>query len=199
MATDLSTRERLVDAAIRLMPARGYEAVGVAELCGAADVRRGSFYYHFDSKEDLALAMVDRSWRESRETIFEPAFGDSSRPVAERFQAYTELLVTIHRRRRQEADHVHGCRLGNLAIELSTTHPAIQGKVRSCLDEMTGYFERALQDGIDRGEIRPDLDVADVAQAICAHMEGLVMLAKVRNDPDVIARLADHAMRLTQA
>ena len=63
---------------------------------------------------------------------------------------------------------------------------------------MAGYFARALQDGMDRGEIRSDLDVAEVADAICAQMEGLMLLAKARNDPDLLLRLADQAMRLTR-
>ena len=45
---DTSTRQRLLDAADVLMHERGYEAVGVAELCNAADAKKGSFYFFFD-------------------------------------------------------------------------------------------------------------------------------------------------------
>ena len=52
------TRERLLDAADRLMWARGYEAVGVAELCAEAGAPRGSFYHWWPSKQALAAAML---------------------------------------------------------------------------------------------------------------------------------------------
>ncbi|MGI9623425.1 MAG: TetR/AcrR family transcriptional regulator [Acidimicrobiales bacterium] len=199
MPSESSSRERLLECASQLIHARGYESVGVAELCSAADVRKGSFYYHFDSKEDLALAMVDRIWRDRREVLFEPAFGDPTRSAEEQFAIYTALLADGHRERFVEHGQINGCRFGNLAIELSTTHPDIQARIRTCLEEMAEYFERALQGGIDSGELDPDIDVAEVAQAICAHMEGLLLLAKVRNDPEVITRLGDDAMRLAAA
>ena len=38
---------------------RSYQAVGVDELCQAADVRKGSFYHYFSSKSELAKAVID--------------------------------------------------------------------------------------------------------------------------------------------
>lgn len=53
------TRQRLLDAAFRLMAQRGADAVAITEITEAADVGIGSFYNHFDSKEDVYRALVD--------------------------------------------------------------------------------------------------------------------------------------------
>ena len=56
----LPTRDRLIDAARKLFWAQGYEVTSVAEILKKAEVNSGSLYYHFKSKEDLLLAVLDR-------------------------------------------------------------------------------------------------------------------------------------------
>ncbi|MEV5543961.1 helix-turn-helix domain-containing protein [Saccharopolyspora shandongensis] len=52
----------MLTAAQELIELRGYSALGVAEICKAAGVPKGSFYYFFESKETLALAVLDDHW-----------------------------------------------------------------------------------------------------------------------------------------
>lgn len=59
MTRTSDARERLVRTAARLFLTRSYQAVGVDELCAAADVRKGSFYYYFRAKAELAKAVID--------------------------------------------------------------------------------------------------------------------------------------------
>jgi AcrR family transcriptional regulator len=62
------TRERLLDAALRLMAARGMAGVAINEITEAADVGFGSFYNYFESKEAIYDALVKQ--------VFED-FGDA--------------------------------------------------------------------------------------------------------------------------
>ena len=54
--------EKILAAGRSLFESRGYSALGVAEICRAAGVPKGSFYYFYESKEALALAVVDEHW-----------------------------------------------------------------------------------------------------------------------------------------
>lgn len=58
------TRERLLDAALRLMAQKGMEGVAISEITEAADVGFGSFYNHFASKEAIYEAVVDSVFEE---------------------------------------------------------------------------------------------------------------------------------------
>lgn len=55
----LATRMRLLRAAFRLMAEKGRDNVAISEITEAADVGFGSFYYHFESKEDIFAALTE--------------------------------------------------------------------------------------------------------------------------------------------
>ena len=53
------TRSQLQDAMLELVLARGYDAIVVQEIVDRADVGRGTFYFHFDHKEDVLWSIVE--------------------------------------------------------------------------------------------------------------------------------------------
>lgn len=55
-----ATRDRLVDAAIRVFAEKGVLGASVEEICEAAGFTRGAFYSNFSSKDDLCIAVLDR-------------------------------------------------------------------------------------------------------------------------------------------
>ena len=76
MKRQSDTRERLITTGLALMHARGYNAVGVQDICTEAQVHKGSFYHYFPSKRDLAIAIIDRFWEIFHTEILIPAFAD---------------------------------------------------------------------------------------------------------------------------
>ena len=193
---DTSTRERLLDAADVLMHERGFEAVGVAELCREAGAKKGSFYFFFDSKQALALEMLDRSWRRTRSAIFAASLGDESLTGLDAIERYGELLADNLERLRTKNDVVAGCRFGNFATEMSTRDETIRAAINQIFDEMTELVEAALRRSAGAGELAPDTDVGEAAATVIAHMEGLMVMAKARRDPSLLRRLGADARRL---
>jgi len=53
------TKKSIMEAATSLFAREGYESTGVAEICERAGVSKGAFYYHFESKEAVFLALID--------------------------------------------------------------------------------------------------------------------------------------------
>lgn len=190
-----NARQRLLDAAAHLMWQRGYEAVGIAELCAAAHAPRGSFYYWWPSKQALALSMIEHSWDHLRRTLFEPSFGTPG-AFTDQLDRYVER-VSAHLDQAQRANaRMAGCRFGNLTAELSTRDEAIRAALDSVFDQMRGIFAAAVAAAVASGELDADLDPDDAAEALCAHMEGLMILAKARNEPTVLERLRADGRRL---
>ena len=60
------SRAKLLDAAVSVIRAKGYSAARVDDICAAAGLTKGSFFHHFASKEELALAIEERQPRVRR-------------------------------------------------------------------------------------------------------------------------------------
>ncbi|MEW6246490.1 MAG: TetR/AcrR family transcriptional regulator [Nitrospirota bacterium] len=181
------TREKLINSALDLIYARSYAGVGVQELCERAGVNKGSFYHFFPSKLDLILAALDRQWDMARAKIFEPAFARDVPPL-KRIERCFDLFYESQCDVKEKTGKVFGCPFGNLALELSTQETAIRRRVEKIFAEMTGYFERALQEAVTEGEIA-EQDATKTAQAVVAFKQGVLLMAKTRNEPELISRL----------
>ena len=55
----LQTRQLLTETAFRLFKEKGYANVSVSDICNATDVQRGTFYYHFPSKDAIINSFYD--------------------------------------------------------------------------------------------------------------------------------------------
>ncbi len=190
-----ATRERLLDAADRLMWERGFESVGVAELCAEAGAPKGSFYHWWPSKGALAEAMLERAWGRTRATLFEPTFGGVG-PFVSRLDAYVERLADSLRVGLEAGHGVRGCRFGNFATELSTRDPEIRARIAAVFEEMTAIVAAAITEGQTTTELSGGIDPQQAALGLIAHMEGLMVLAKATADPDLLRRLSIDGRRL---
>ena len=196
MGRTSDAKERLIRSAIELIHARSYADVGVNELCEHAGVKKGSFYHFFPSKRDLIVAALDDVAAWYARDIFGPAFAPDLPPL-ERIQRLFQLLYEYHSSLTQTAGRMEGCHAGNLAMELSTQDEVIRHKVRSIFEGGVSLFEGALRDAVDSGDL-PEIDISLTALALQAYLEGVLLLAKTWNDPDMVQRLAQSALLLVR-
>jgi TetR/AcrR family transcriptional repressor of nem operon len=197
MASGIDTRDKLLNSALDLIYARSYANVGVQELCEHAGVKKGSFYHFFPSKRDLAVAALERQWEIARQGVWDPAFTNNL-SLHKKLGRCLDLFYQHQCEVKHKTGQVPGCPFGNLALELSTQDEAIRRKVDQIFRECTRYVERMLEEAIATGEI-PKQDVSATAEAVIAYLEGIMLMAKTRNDPKVIKGLRQGLHRLLQA
>lgn len=187
--------ERLIASATALFTARSYGSVGVQELCEQADVRRGSFYYHFQSKQGLALAALDAEWDSLRTEIFEPAFGENLDPLVA-FSRFWDLLHAHAIARTDDSGTFGGSLLVSLAQEMAATDEIIRNRALLHLAEAVTYFEAGLGAAIDAGHIAATKDTKVAAQRMAAYVAGILAVARAVGDPNVIPDLRYELWRL---
>jgi len=188
-----NAKEKLLGSALALMYARSYGDVGVQEICEHAGVKKGSFYHFFPSKRDLTLAAIDHQWTGVRQELVKEVLAGTNSPL-KRVERCLELFYETQCGVKAQTGHVMGCPFGNLAIELSTQDEYIRKKIESIFQELAGYLERTLEDAVAVGEA-PKQDVHTTAQALVAFIQGVLLLAKSQNDPEVIDRLGKGFVR----
>lgn len=186
---------QLIRAAITLFYTRSYTAVGVQEICDVAGVKKGSFYYFFDSKQTLALAAIDYLWENYRDGFLQRIFALDTMPVIERFRQFFEQM---YQREVNRPEPVKGCHFGNLATELSTQDAIIQDRLRVIFSEWTDVLETALKQGVASGELSPIRNTRELAESILALFEGAAVLGKTYNNPIYLRQMGEQAVILIQ-
>ncbi len=193
MGRTSDARQRLLESGVELMHERGYTAVGVGELCARAGVNKGSFYYFFPSKQDLALGVIDRIAATTRDPLVEMA--DGSDPPLQRFQDFFRTIYLRQKEMRDQAGKMLGCPLGNLALEMSTRDPKLRRKLEEVFGQYLRSFQKVLDQAVQRGELPPQ-DTGRAARSVMALLEGAILMAKTADDPEFLNGLEHEALRL---
>jgi len=196
MGRTSDARARLITAAMELMYARGYTAVGVQELCTHAGVNKGSFYHFFPSKQALALAVIE-AHAQHLQRLWHEALLATCSPL-ERLQRAFQATHEAHCQLVNPRGEMRGCPLGNFAIELSSQDDVIRQKLAETFNGWTAVIEYMLREAVMHGDL-PALDVDTTAQTLIAYFEGVLLLAKMQNDPGVVKKLAQGAVHLVEA
>lgn len=194
MAQVHDTKQRLLETAQKLFYARSYEDVGVQEICQEAGVKKGSFYHFFPSKRDLTLAILDESWKQYRETMLAEVFARDIPPL-QRIERLLEVQYRHHKTVKKETGQVLGCPYGNLAGEMSTQDEAIRERLKGIFRDLEVPIEQVLEEAMAAGDL-PELDSRATAGAMVAYLEGLTLMAKTWNDPQVIRKLGAAMLKL---
>ena len=196
MPRHVDSKERLLRTASELILLHGYSATSVDSICAACGIKKGSFYHHFESKEQLAADALDRDWQHFKE-VLDKAFSPSRSPL-DRIRAF---LVANHECQvnwSKTKGVVCGCPLFSLGAEIGTQEPKLRQKVDEHLTIMARYFESALREAHALGE----LDVPDpksLAWLVITFIEGALTLARIRNSLQPIVDTEVGVMRLIGA
>jgi len=182
------TRQRLIDSARELIYSRSYSDVGVQAICDHAEVKKGSFYHFFPSKIDLTLAVLDHLYIEFKSGMLEKAFANDIPPM-QRLARMAEMVYQFQKEVSESTGQILGCPFGNLSTEMSSQDEGIRLKISEIFDRFLDFTKQTLQEAIELGEIH-DIDVDATAEAMYAYLEGVMLMAKTRNDAEMIKQLA---------
>ncbi|PWI19367.1 TetR family transcriptional regulator [Streptomyces sp. Act143] len=186
MGRTSDAKNKILTAAHSLIEQRGYSALGVAEICKSAGVPKGSFYYFFESKETLALAVIDEHWAAERRE-WECALEGDVGPV-QRLQRLFESMETQQRAGQDSCGSVVGCMFGNLSLEMSVQADAVRERLQGIFEAQVDLVTAVVAEAQESGEVTV-ADARAVARSMVAQAEGQVLFAKLHNDPSQLSTL----------
>ncbi len=173
------TKKRLIDTALFLITKSAYLSVSVNDICREAGVQKGSFYYFFPSKTDLAMAAIETHFRHSQkewETIF-----SLETPPLQRFQDFAAYLIAKQKEKYAAFGRVCGCPFATLGAEMAGQEKRITKKV----NEIFAYFEtcyaQAIEESIAGKTIAKTINPSAKAQEIYTYIVGHMVMARIQN------------------
>jgi TetR/AcrR family transcriptional repressor of nem operon len=185
--------ERLMAAAIDLIWEESYGAVTIDDICERAKVKKGSFYYFYDSKADLAVYALERLWKEILQPYYHEIF-DNPLPL-QRLTNYFEFLYTKQTELKEKYGKTLGCPFCSLGSEVCTQEEQIRWKIQEIGDAKKHYFKTAIQDAVAMNLI-PSCDLAVKTDSLVALADGLLVQARIVNNPEVLRHLSTMAFDL---
>ena len=199
MGRTSDAKERLMQAANELMWEESYGAVTIDDICKRADVKKGSFYYFFQSKIDLAVAAMEEKWRTEWKPFMDEHFSSSSLPL-ERIDNYLKALYEDQRESKEKHGKVLGCPVNSVGSEVSVQEEieTFSNKLRELMTRKRRYYESTIRDAVAEGSIDP-CDPADMAQAFAGFLEGCVCQARIQNDVEPLKAMPVMARNLLKA
>jgi TetR/AcrR family transcriptional repressor of nem operon len=193
MGRTSDARAKILTAAQSLIESRGYSALGVAEICKTAGVPKGSFYYFFESKEALALAVIDQHWG-AQSADWERIMSSDAQPL-QRLRQLFEETEAGQRAGQQSCGTVSGCLFGNLSLELSNQTEPIRERLQEIFDKQVEMVGEVIAEAQQQGDASV-ADTREAARSVVAQLEGQVLFAKLYNNPQRLETLWSNCLSL---
>lgn len=190
---EASTKERLLEAGMSMLLKYGYNHLGIQQVLAETSVPKGSFYHHFESKEDFALQVIERYMVEVHGAL-DVCLGDQSLPPLKRVRSFFEGT-----REKYRQDGYLGCLLGGLGQELSGVNEVFRRKIERCFAEIGARVASCLEEAITRGELARGTNAKKLADLLVDCWEGAALRTRLLRDPAPLQAMLDFYFRAAGA
>jgi len=173
------TKQRILETACSLFYLRGYNGTSIDDILKSAKVKKGNFYFHFKSKEDLGYAVIDAY---ATRTI--PLLQETLR----RDENPLERLFDLFRKqdgRMKASRYQGGCPCGNLALELADHHDGFRRQLDAIFDAWAREIMLILKEAQKEGTLEETVNPKEMAHFIVAILEGSTLLAKTKKSGEI--------------
>lgn len=189
-ATD--TREKLLTSAIDLALSKGFAAMAVDEVCEAANVTKGAFFYYFKSKEALGEAMLERWVSGGAHSYATAPFLQKADPL-DRLYGYIDFTIEL------TMNGPLGCLVGVLSQELWQTHPSIRTHCAEAFNGWADGLQQLMEEGKRLHAPGATFEPRSLAYHFIAVFEGALILARSLGQKEVVAEHLNHFKHYAKA
>ncbi|MBR0850477.1 TetR/AcrR family transcriptional regulator [Bradyrhizobium diazoefficiens] len=169
------TAEQILDLAETLIQTRGYSAFSYQDIADGLGIRKASIHYHFPSKTDLGMAVIDR---------YVARFGDALAAIGEdetqSSLAMLDFYVEPYVGFAGTPDRI--CLCGALAGEILALPPPLRSRVDGFFRSHQDWLTRILQRGTRNGEFALAAPPAKVARFIFSALQGALLVKRATGD-----------------
>jgi len=177
MVGSMDTRQRILDSAQRLTQTRSFHGFSFQDIADEVGVRKASLYHHFDSKDEVAVAMLKRAADWVRAELKKT----EEREPKERLEAYFDIFHQIYGKGERM------CPGGSFAAVFDAVSSPVQTAVHRFAKMHVDWLEDVVRDGVEQGQFTVgDQRPRDVAAQIAAAVQGALLVGRLSSDRHVL-------------
>ena len=183
------TRGKILEAARELFNSKGFNATTINDLITATGMQKGSLYFHFSGKDEIAREVLSEATVEFMAFLTKALGGENPGACIDNFfrSALEKHLGT---------GFVGGCIFGNTALEMSDSDPEFAGAIDAVFDEWISRVEAVVAAAQISEQIRTDISSEALAKHIIATIEGGIMMSRLKKDERPMKECLD-TLRIT--
>jgi TetR/AcrR family transcriptional regulator, transcriptional repressor for nem operon len=179
------TKQRLIEAGLRLLLEHGYNSLGIQALLNATGLPKGSFYHHFKDKQDFALQVTD-AYITGVHGVLDACLMDTRKPPLARVRSFFEFVMQKYR-----DEGYLGCLMGGLGQELSGTSDVFRQKIEWCFLSISERIASCFEEAKARGDIPSTSDPKQMADLLVDCWEGAALRSRLRKNPLSLTNMLD--------
>lgn len=169
------TRDHILKTTRAILVANGFHNTSISDIIKATGVKKGNLYYHFASKEDLGLAVLQDAKEEFFKFLSQSLQGDS--PCTKVINSCQAIFTE-----QGKNNFVGGCLFGNAALEMSDSNPHFSEVLQEVFSSWVEELDRHLSEAGTDCALRANLSPHVLAKTIVATIEGGIMMSRVSKD-----------------
>nr|WP_232541647.1 TetR/AcrR family transcriptional regulator [Nocardia bovistercoris] len=168
----------------------GYDGATFKDIAARAGVSRTNVNHHFHSKEELYRML----FQATRDSVIAVGITDAaSQPtLVDRMSAFLRTAVQI-----DSADRTYARFIASSLFD-SFRNPEFDARSRDQLDDVRTFIKDSLEDAVECGAVRPDIDVVAITEMLIAVMWGMSMYAGFVGTHDQLESVVDQFVRLLE-
>jgi TetR/AcrR family transcriptional repressor of nem operon len=170
LAESRDTRAELLEAAMELLQTIGFNAFSYQDLADRLDIKKASIHYHFPTKEDLAIGLIERSV--NRFQAWSETIDDQDLSPSEKLQAYFEYFVRVYK------DGKRICPCGQLVAEWRSLPEKLQEMVMRLLQSHKQWLTQLLEKGRKSGEFVKLGTATEQAEYVYSSIQGALQTSR---------------------
>jgi TetR/AcrR family transcriptional regulator, transcriptional repressor for nem operon len=184
---------KLLDAMISVVRAKGYNATRVEDVCETAGLTKGSFFHHFKSKDELALAAIAH-WNQAARVFASASYHDHEDPL-DRLLGYVDFRKSLLKGSLRD----YTCFVGTIISEAYATHPELRAACERDLSDHARKLEPDIVEAMQRYGVSGSFTAQSLALHIQTVVQGAFVLAKAKDSAEVAAQSFDHLRRYLES
>ncbi|OPY22782.1 MAG: DNA-binding transcriptional repressor AcrR [Methanobacterium sp. PtaU1.Bin242] len=177
----MDTKSRILETAFKMFLQKGFDGVSLNEIIKESDITTGGFYYHFDSKDTLLIEVINRYIFNYFDLVIEQ-IRDFEGTHKEKLKTVILLIVgddsTINTTTQlvESAEKIDYRTLHLLLFEGVQKYDVIGEHYTEFYYNLFDFIKDVIDDGKDKGVLRPDIDSNKYSLLIQTAMVGTVIM-----------------------
>lgn len=175
-----ATRQNILQKAFELIYTNGYQTTSVDEIIATTQVTKGAFYYHFKTKDEMGLAIINERMKPTFKNTFIEPFQSDVNPLDTIYNLMYHLLME-----NEDLKVEYGCPASNFTQEMAPWNIEFTKALNELTLEWESAMINAIEKGKENGKIRSDINAKEITVFVMSGYWGVRNLGKLENSKGV--------------